>query len=197
MMYKILKITILYFMIAFVAEAFDLSGFVTSRANAGIFPDNNPFSVPASHKNRYRKAGKRRFTQRNLRSSRKYIKIVNSIKSILKAKRKDNSYSVILTNWQVGEQIAKVTSEKESSRKFNEKLFMLLAIDCKHNLSELYDSVKFYRMFPILSELSQSLSWGHYRVLIKVSDSNKRATLHKESVDKKYSIEELRKRIKK
>ncbi len=164
---------------------------------AGIFPDNNPFSIPSSNRKRYRKSrNKRRLTTNNLRKSSKYIKIVENIKKIISAKKKGNQYSELLTYWQIGEKVAKVTSDREKSKEFNKKLFKLLSFDCKISLDSIYNSVKFYRVFPILSDVSPNLTWNHYINLITIDNENLRNRFHKLSVDKKLSVSELKKLIK-
>jgi hypothetical protein len=166
------------------------------RANAGIFPDNNPFSIPSSNRKRYRYLKrKRRLTTKNLRNSSKYIKIVKSLSGIIVRKKKSNPFSELLTYWQIGEQIARVTSERDESKSFNKKLFILLAVDCKIKITDINRAVKFYRTFPILSDLSPDLTFKHYLILMDVESDKSRESFHKRSIDEKLSIEELKKLI--
>lgn len=174
----------------------DIGTYKEMKAHAGIFPDNNPFSIPSSSRKRYRYLKrKRRLTTKSLRNSSRYIKIVKSLNDIIARKKSNNPFSELVTQWQIGEKIAKVTSEREESKKFNNKLFVLIASDCKVKTEDIYNAVKFYRFFPILSDLSPNLTYGHYLILIKLEDEKIREKIHKRSIDEQLSIEELNKII--
>ena len=52
-----------------------------------------------------------------------------------------------------------------------------------------------YATFPILDSMSQELSWTHYRVLVKISDAEKRDFYIAEAIKNTWVVRDLERQI--
>jgi predicted nuclease of restriction endonuclease-like (RecB) superfamily len=60
---------------------------------------------------------------------------------------------------------------------------------------QLYQSIQFYKTFPIVNELRSQLNWSQYRLLIRLEDEDKRTFYIYESVKNHWSSVQLERQI--
>jgi hypothetical protein len=60
---------------------------------------------------------------------------------------------------------------------------------------QLYQSIQFYKTFPIVNALRSQLSWSQYRLLIRLEDEDKRTFYIYESVKNHWTSRQLERQI--
>jgi len=123
-----------------------------------------------------------------IQSTEHYQQLVEDCKSILIEKIFRAKMEVIEAKWEVGQRISTDNKFEEYSTESGD-FIKQLAKDLKVSRSDLYDSVKFYKMFPdgvstAIDSLGKNLSWTKLRVKYL----GKRATKEPEV---RYTIEEV------
>ena len=79
---------------------------------------------------------------------------------------------------------------------YGEYLIANLARDLEIKRRDLYNIVRFYRLYPIVSSVSTQLSWTHYRYLITLDDNQERAFYQNQAILHSWSVRELQRQIK-
>jgi len=129
-----------------------------------------------------------------------YSSLLSDIRSILD-KNLSRAYQAVdnikvQTFWQIGERIVREELAHKNRADYGKSIIRYLAEDLNIDRIELYRIVKFYRTYPIVVTVSQLLSWSHYAVLISLDDGQERKFYEVQTIKNKWSIRELRKRIK-
>ncbi|SMO92369.1 Protein of unknown function [Chryseobacterium rhizoplanae] len=131
--------------------------------------------------------------------------LFQSVKEIIRQSREKvfriaNS-TLLLTYWQIGklivedEQQGKERAEygKYTLKKLSQKL--TLEFGKGFDYTNLSNMRKFYKVFPIVDALRQQLSWTHYRLLIKLDNSDKMNYYINESVQNNWNYRDLKRQI--
>lgn len=102
----------------------------------------------------------------------------------------------VQTYWQIGERIIRAELAHKERAGYGEELIKRLAFDLSIHERTLYRIVKFYNTYPILTTVLSELSWSHYLVLIDITHEGERKFYELMSANERWSVRELRKRIK-
>lgn len=131
--------------------------------------------------------------------------LFHSVKDIIsnareKVFRVANS-TLLLTYWQIGKLI--VEDEQNGKDRAEYGKFVLKNLSKQLTLefgkgfdyTNLSNMRKFYNAFPILDALRQELSWTHYRLLIKLDNSEKINYYINESIQNNWNSRDLKRQI--
>jgi predicted nuclease of restriction endonuclease-like (RecB) superfamily len=102
----------------------------------------------------------------------------------------------VQTYWQIGERIVREELKYKDRADYGKYLIGNLAVDLEISESLLYEIVKFYQTYQIFHTVRGELSWSHYRRLIEITDSKKRAFYEQQTGIHSWSVRELQKQIK-
>ncbi len=100
------------------------------------------------------------------------------------------------TYWQVGRHIHQYVLKYNDRAALGKRVMVSLARDLDVGKTWLYQSLEFYRAFPVFPT-SGKLSWSHYKELLAVNDVLGRAEFELLTVRNKWSVQKLRAKIKK
>ena len=120
------------------------------------------------------------------------------IDSSQRVARRAVNVSLVLRNWFLGKRIVEEELRGATrSELYGRELIVKLADELNTEYgkgfgkSNLYQYVKFYRLFPEIfhgnSGKSPSLTWTHYRHLLRVEDPDARAWYEKEAVEQSWA----------
>lgn len=129
-----------------------------------------------------------------------YDELLKDVKSILENARSRAYKAVdnigVQARWQVGERIVREELAHKERADYGKRVIEKLAIDLDFSESNLWRMVQFYRTYPILASVMRELSWTHYIYLVTVQNQEERCFYEIQTVQNRWSVEELRKRIK-
>jgi hypothetical protein len=110
--------------------------------------------------------------------------ILTDIRHIIEEARQRIARSInhekTVAYWQIGRRIVVEEQEGQERAAYGKQLIPKLAEHLTEAYGEGFSPNNLWRMkdlyltFPILDALRQELSWTHYRVLLKISDTDKR-----------------------
>ena len=129
-----------------------------------------------------------------------YKALFNDIKSILENaqyrayKAVDNIR--VQTYWQVGERIVREELRHKERADYGRKVIQKLAKDLNIAKRNLHNTVRFYKVCPIVQTVSAQLSWSHIVELIYVNDKRKRNFYTLQIIQNNWSVRELVKQMK-
>ncbi len=133
-------------------------------------------------------------------NTQEYKNLLQELKDIL-AKGHHAAYKAVdnirvQTYWQMGERIVREELKHKDRADYGEFLIANLAQDLEIRRRDLYNIVRFYRLYPIVSSVSTQLSWTHYRYLITLDDDQERAFYQNQAILHSWSVRELQRQIK-
>jgi len=101
-----------------------------------------------------------------------YNAILRDMKSLLE-RAKLQAYKAVdnirvQTYWQIGERIVREELQHKERADYGERLIEKLTIDLEIQKSILYESMQFYKMYPIFHAVPRQLSWAHIISLIYI-----------------------------
>ena len=86
------------------------------------------------------------------------------------------------TYWQIGERIVREELKYKDRAGYGKYLIESLAKDLGVKRPELYKTIQFYRLYPIVGALHRQLSWYHYLELIRVKDDKVRTFYEQKAI---------------
>ncbi len=139
-------------------------------------------------------------TDKQLVNPAEYKNLLHELKDIL-AKGQYTAYKAtdnirVQTYWQVGERVVREELKHQNRANYGKFLIENLARDLDTTRRDLYNIVRFYRLYPIVSSVSTQLSWTHYRYLITLDDDQERTFYERQISLHSWSVRELRRQIK-
>ena len=131
--------------------------------------------------------------------------LLNDIREIIAQARervaRSINHELTVTYWHVGCRLV----EEEQSGKLRADYGKRLISDLGQTLTQefgngfsannLWRMKDLYATFPILDSMSQELSWTHYRVLVKISDAEKRDFYIAEAIKNAWVVRDLERQI--
>jgi len=99
-----------------------------------------------------------------------YTEILQDIKSLLE-KARYRAYKAVdnlrvQTYWQIGDRIVRGELQHRERADYGERVIKRLASDLVIAKRNLHNTVRFYRVYPIVQTVSAQLSWSHFVELI-------------------------------
>lgn len=128
-----------------------------------------------------------------------YGQLLKDIKSILQQglskayKAVDNLK--VQTYWQVGERIVREEFIHKERADYGKSLIKNLVNDLGIAERNLHNSIRFYRIYPILQTVSAQLSWSHLVELMYVDDREERMFYEQQAIHNMWSVRELREQM--
>jgi len=107
----------------------------------------------------------------------------------------------VILYWQIGEKIFNEIQNKQNRAEYGKKLIRNLAKELEpkygsgYSYRQLYLFLQFYKVFPIVNTLYSQLSWSHYKLLIRIEDTDKREFYIAESIKNLWSVRDLKRQI--
>ncbi len=128
-----------------------------------------------------------------------YTEILQDIKSLLE-KAKYRAYKAVdnlrvQTHWQIGERIVRGELQHRERADYGERVIERLASDLDIAKRNLHNTVRFYRVYPIVQTVSAQLSWSHFVVLIYLNNKEERLFYEQQTIQNAWSVRELRRQI--
>jgi len=111
------------------------------------------------------------------------------------------NFEMVRAYWNIGTTIVEEDQRGESRSEYGECLVENLSARLSSEYGRGYDRtnvwnmIRFYRMFPKLDALRQELSWTHYRHLMRVENDNARVFYMDEAVRGNRSTRQLDRQI--
>jgi DUF1016 N-terminal domain len=112
------------------------------------------------------------------------MEVLKDIRQIIAEARLHTSRSInhalMLMYWQIGRVIIEEEQRGEGRADYGKKLVKELSLTLSSEYGPGYSSTnlwlmrQFYQAFPILHALRGELSWTHYKVLLRLHESDKR-----------------------
>ncbi len=128
-----------------------------------------------------------------------YGKIRQGIIQVQNNIRQTVNTGMVQIYWQIGEQLDLACNGKQAE--YGKGLLQQVSAKLKAEFGKAY-SVRnlqmmrqFYLAFPNANTLCSHLSWSHYRLLMRVNNTEARAYYEKECIDAKWSVRELERQI--
>ena len=138
--------------------------------------------------------------QINQNAAQTYHSIRNSIVSAQHRLSAAVNSTMVITYWEIGEQIYKACGENDRAE-YGKKLLQYLSEQLTAEFGKgfsvqgLRNMRQFYCTFPIRSTLWSELSWSHYRLLMRVPDEQARTFYAEECVKSAWSVRQLERQI--
>ena len=110
------------------------------------------------------------------------------------------NYAMVITYWEIGEQIYKACGENDRAA-YGKNLLDYLSAQLTAEFGKGFDKSnlrkmrQFYCTFPIRDTLCLELSWSHYRLLMRVPDEQARTFYMEECVKSAWSVRQLERQI--
>ena len=104
---------------------------------------------------------------------------------------------MVIAYWNIGREIIEEEQKGRNRAGYGKKLLETLAVRLAldygkgFDASNLWNMRRFYQVYPILDALRRELSWTHYRILMRVEESNARMFYEKECIKNVWSVREL------
>jgi len=108
-------------------------------------------------------------------------------------KRADNT--LVMTHWEIGKRILQDELQGKARAGYGEQLIPKLARELKIVKRELFDIVRFAKLYPAGSDIRQEILWAHYRILSTCEDKKKRNFYEKMVIEQGWSKRELQQKI--
>ena len=95
-----------------------------------------------------------------------------------------------VTYWHIGRRLVEEEQSGNLRADYGKRLIADLGVTLTKEFGDGFSANNLWRMkdlyltFPILDALSQELSWTHYRVLVKIADTDKRTFYIAEAIKK-------------
>jgi len=131
-------------------------------------------------------------------------KLYNAVKEILETARSRAyaavNFAMVEAYWNIGRLITENIGE-DARAKYGKHLMSYLSKRLTKDFGKGFDESnlrymrKFYMTFPIRDTLRHELSWSHYRMIMKVENSNAREYYLEESVKGVWSTRQLERQI--
>jgi len=132
-------------------------------------------------------------------------KLIEDIKLIIQSSQSNAIRSInferVLLYWKIGERIF-VEEQKEKDRaEYGKRLIKNLSIELEHlfgsaySYRQLYLFLQFYKTFPIVNTVCSQLNWSQYKLLIRITDKDKRDFYIYESVKNLWTKRQLERQI--
>ena len=126
-----------------------------------------------------------------------YTEILQDIKSLLE-KARYRAYKAVdnlrvQTYWQIGDRIVRGELQHRERADYGERVIERLASDLDIAKRNLHNTVRFYRVYPIVQTVSAQLSWSHFVELIYLDNKEERQFYEQQSIQNAWSVRELRK----
>ena len=138
--------------------------------------------------------------QINQNAEQTYHSIRNSIVSAQHRLSAAVNSTMVITYWEIGEQIYKACGENDRAE-YGKKLLQYLSEQLTAEFGKgfsvqgLRNMRQFYCTFPIRSTLWSELSWSHYRLLMRVQDEQARTFYAEECAKSAWSVRQLERQI--
>ena len=128
-----------------------------------------------------------------------YTEILQDIKSLLE-KARYRAYKAVdnlrvQTYWQIGDRIVRGELQHRERADYGERVIERLASDLDIAKRNLHNTVRFYRVYPIVQTLSAQLSWSHFVELIYLDNKEERQFYEQHTIQNAWSVRELRRQI--
>ncbi|MBL7117729.1 MAG: DUF1016 family protein [Candidatus Syntrophoarchaeum sp.] len=128
-----------------------------------------------------------------------YTEILQDIKSLLE-KAKYRAYKAVdnlkvQTYWQIGERIVRGELQHRERADYGERVIARLASDLDIAKRNLHNTVRFYKVYPIVQTVSAQLSWSHFVELIYLDNKEERPFYEQHTIQNAWSVRELRRQI--
>jgi len=128
-----------------------------------------------------------------------YTEILQDIKSLLE-KARYRAYKAVdnlrvQTYWQIGERVVRGELQHRERADYGERVIKKLASDLDIAKRNLHNTVRFYRVYPIVQTVSAQLSWSHFVVLIYLDNKKERQFYEQQAIQSAWSVRELRREI--
>ena len=138
--------------------------------------------------------------QINQNAEQTYHSIRNSIVSAQHRLSAAVNSTMVITYWEIGEQIYKACGENdraEYGKKLLDYLSEQLTVEFGKGFTvrNLRAMRQFYCLFPIRHTLCAELSWSHYRLLMRVQDEQARTFYAEECAKSAWSVRQLERQI--
>ncbi len=138
--------------------------------------------------------------QINQNAEQTYHSIRNSIVSAQHRLSAAINSTMVITYWEIGEQIYKACGENdraEYGKKLLDYLSEQLTVEFGKGFTvrNLRAMRQFYCLFPIRHTLCAELSWSHYRLLMRVQDEQARTFYAEECAKSAWSVRQLERQI--
>lgn len=110
------------------------------------------------------------------------------------------NFAMVEAYWEIGKEIYEAQGESERAE-YGKGLLEYLSKELTAEFGEgfternLRAMRQFYQTFPIRRTLCAELSWSHYRLLIRIEDSNRREFYMKECAGSNWSVRQLERQI--
>jgi len=101
----------------------------------------------------------------------------------------------VQTYWQIGERIIREELQQKRAG-YGEKVIPFLSKDLGFHKRDLYRMVKFYKAYPIVTQVASQLSWSHYMELIQIDKGEERRFYEVQSIKNAWGRNKLREQIK-
>lgn len=109
--------------------------------------------------------------------------------------------AILQRNWLLGKRISEEILKGETRADYGDHVIIQLSQELNqiygkgYNKNNLYDFVRFYKIFPTLSGKSELLSWSHYVLLISIADESARNWYEHEAYVESWSVRTLHRNI--
>ncbi|ELV7525938.1 DUF1016 family protein [Flavobacterium psychrophilum] len=103
--------------------------------------------------------------------------------------------------WNIGKHIFKDEQQGKERAEYGKYLVKYLSQNLTpiygsgYSTRQLYQSIQFYKTFPIVNEVRSQLNWSQYRLLIRIEDEDKRIFYIAESIKNHWSSVQLERQI--
>jgi predicted nuclease of restriction endonuclease-like (RecB) superfamily len=128
-----------------------------------------------------------------------YTEILQDIKSLLEKARYKAYKAVdnlkVQTYWQIGERIVRGELQHRERADYGERVIERLASDLDIAKRNLHNTVRFYRVYPIVQTVSAQLSWSNFVELIYLDNKEERRFYEQQAIQNAWSVRELRRQI--
>jgi len=130
-----------------------------------------------------------------------YLKIKEILDLARHSVYRSINFTMVTAYWNVGKLIVEEEQKGKNKAEYGTYLMRDLSKKLTRNFGKgfseqsLWNMRQVYLTFPILSALRRELTWTHYKVLIRIEDSNARGYYVKEASEQNWSVRELERQI--
>lgn len=132
-------------------------------------------------------------------------KIVKEITELVNKTRtsliQEINKSIVYVYWNIGRIIVANENEYNNRLEYGQEVLKKLSKELTkylgkgYSISNLKYMRVFYKAYPNLEELNDSLTWSHYLELMIIQDKDKRHFYEKECINENWSVRELRRQL--